>query len=250
MQKTFSFYPNTGFWFLLLIPLVFFGFYPTYFAVLFKPTPSVIHIHFGLMTIWIIILMVQPFLFRYKKLAVHRKIGRLTYFLFPLILISAFFMIRFSYYRFIGDMSQKNVGLKSEQILKDAATYEAIAFLYLGWLALFYLLAIINRRPSSVHARYMVATALTMLGPTVDRIVYFIFKMPKLGGLIPIETVSFFLIDTTLAILLWNDYKSGRPTKALVTGLSIFIAGQILYFLVQKTNAWGSFVSSIMQPAP
>ena len=250
MQKSYSFYPNTGYWFLLLIPLVFIGFYPTYFAPSSGKAPSVIHIHFTLMALWVIILMVQPFLFRYKKLALHRKLGKLTYVLVPLLLISAFFMIRFSYYRFIGNFYQQNASADPHQVLKEAASYEAIAFLYFGWLALLYSMAIINRRRSSVHARYMVATALTMLGPTVDRIVYSGFKVIKFGGIIPIETVSFFIADGILAILLWKDYKNKKSTKALMISLSIFVIGQTVYFLIQKTNAWTGFVAFVMQPIP
>lgn len=249
MQKSFSFYRNTGYWFLLLIPLVIIGFYPTYFAVFFKPAPSIVHIHFALMAVWIIILMTQPFLFKYKKLSLHRKIGKITYVLVPLVLISAFFMMRLSYYRFIENSQGQNA-TDHERILKDAASYQAIAFLYFGWLALLYSLAIINRRRSPVHARYMVATSLTMLGPTVDRMVFSGFGVIKLGGVVPIETVSFFLADSILAILLWKDYKDGRPTRTLGISLTIFLAGQLIYFLFQKSDAWKSFVTFIMQPTP
>ena len=134
MQKAFIFYQNSGYWFLLLMPLVLIGFYPTYFAVLLKPTPSIIHLHFSLMAMWVAMLIVQPFLYKYKKLRLHRAIGKVSYVLVPLLLITAYFMIRFSYYRFIGDMEQRistgSLQADHHQVLKEAASYEAIAFLY------------------------------------------------------------------------------------------------------------------------
>jgi len=250
MQKAFIFYQNSGYWFLLLMPLVLIGFYPTYFAVLLKPTPSIIHLHFSLMAMWVAMLIVQPFLYKYKKLRLHRAIGKVSYVLVPLLLITAYFMIRFSYYRFIGDMEQRistgSLQADHHQVLKEAASYEAIAFLYFAWLGSFYTLAIINRRPSFVHARYMVAAALTMLGPTVDRIAYNSIKVEKLGNAIPIECVSFFIADCVLGFLLWKDYRNKRPTKTLLVSLLIFFLGQVIYFLVKRTDTWQDIVSSIM----
>lgn len=250
MQKTFIFYRNSGYWFLLLIPLVLVGFYPTYFAVLLRPTPSIIHLHFTFMAIWVTMLIVQPFLYKYKKLSLHATIGKISYVIVPLLLITAYFMIRFSYYRFINDMNQKisagALQADHHQVLKEAANYEAIAFLYFMWLGTLYTLAVINRRPSAVHARYMVAAALTMLGPTVDRIVYNATKAEYLGGIIPTECVSFLIEDCILAFLLWKDYKNNRPAKTLMVSLTIFVLGQVIYFLVKKTDTWQHIMNAIM----
>lgn len=65
--KSYALYPNLGYWFLLIILLVFGGFYHTYFSVFFKPKAIIIHVHFGLMAAWVVMLIVQPFLIKYKK---------------------------------------------------------------------------------------------------------------------------------------------------------------------------------------
>jgi hypothetical protein len=246
MRKSVSLYPNAGWWFLLLIPLVAVAFYPNYFAVFFQPAASIIHIHFALMAVWVAVLIAQPFLFRYKKLSLHRKIGRATYVLVPLLLASTFLMIRFTYYRFLASPQATAITNRAD-LLKTAATYMTITFLYFGLLALFYTLAIINRRKAAVHARYMVATALTLLGPTVDRIVFAIFKVAKLGGVVPIETVAFATADGILLFLLLKDYKAGRSTKALFAALLIYFTAQLFYFLFQATDAWTAIVSFTMQ---
>ena len=254
MQKSHNVYYNLGYWFLLLIVLVFVGFYTSYFSVFFQPKVSAIHIHFTLMVLWIAMLITQPFLIKYKKLAIHRMLGKISYVLVPLVLVSGFLMIRFSYYHFIDDLHQKAAqGLNqfnNDQVLQQAAAYEATAFFYISWFALFYSLAVINRRRTIVHSRYMLATALTLLGPTVDRIVLFVFKLEKLPGSIPIESAAFFIADTLIAILLWKDYKDKRPTKTLWTCLLIYIIGQVLFFTVPGTNWWQHFMSLIMKPQP
>jgi hypothetical protein len=252
MEKSYNIYHNLGYWFLFLILLVLAGFYSSYFLVFFQPTPSIIHIHFTLMTLWIVMLIVQPFLIKYKKVAIHRMLGKISYVLVPLVLTSGFLMIRFSYYRVLDDLRQKAaVGLNqfdTEQLLRQAAAYEAIAFFWLVIFALFYCLAVINRRKSAIHARYIVATALALLGPTVDRIFIFSFKLEKLPGSITIEFAAFFIADMVLALLLWKDYTNNHPTKTLWTCLLIYLIGQVLYYTVPGTNGWTNLVSFIMKP--
>lgn len=88
------------------------------------------------------------------------------------------------------------------------------------------------------------------LGPTVDRIIFFGFKLEKLPDSLPIELAAFFIADAVLALLLWKDYKDKRPTKTLLTSLVIFIIGQVLYFTIPGSEAWQHFVTFIMKPKP
>lgn len=250
MPTKYNIYPNLGYWFLTLIALVFAGFYTTYFSVLFQPKPAFIHFHFMLMALWIIMLIAQPFLIKYKKLTLHRTVGKASYVLVPLVLFSAFLMIRQEYYGYIVDLGQEVApALTHTEILKQAAN-EPIALIYFTWFTLFYLLAIINRRRSNIHSRYMLATALTLLGPTVDRILGIHFGVETLLGFIPSYLVSFLIIDMVLALLLYSDYKNKKSVRALTTCLLIYLAGQVLYFLTPYFDWWPTFMAFIMKPAP
>jgi hypothetical protein len=203
------------------------------------------------MTLWIAMLITQPFLIKYKKFHLHRMVGKISYVLVPLVLLSGFLMLRRSYYLLIDDLqlkaAQRLNQLNEHQILQYAASNVAIVIFYLSWFALFYSLAINNKRRSATHARYMLATALPLLGPTVDRIVFFYFKLPSY---LPYELPSFLIIDIVLAILLWLDYKNKRPTKTLWTCLLIYVIGQVLYFIIPQTGWWQNFVTFIMKPKP
>jgi hypothetical protein len=254
MKKSYNLYHNLGYWFLLFILLVFAGFYHTYFSVLFQPVKPVIHIHFVLMAVWIAMLIVQPFLIKYKKPALHRLIGRISYVLVPLLLLTTFILIRKEYYDSIADVEKGIVPgqspLSHTEILKQAAAQQGIALVYFIWFFVFYVLAIKNKKKSSVHARYMLATSLSMLGPTVDRMIFFVFKMDKLPGSLPIELVAFCIADLVLAALLLKDYRENRPAKTLIKALSIYIIGQAIYFSLPGTHIWQMFIELIMKPAP
>ena len=255
MQKTYDLYKRgIAYWYLLLIPLIAWGFYQSYFSILFRPRPSVVHIHFALMMIWAAMLITQPLLIRYKKIAIHRTIGKISYVVIPLLLIAGFFMIRFSYYRTLNDLNtQVSAGtlkLNADELLQQTADSVRITYLYLFWLGFFYFRAILNKRVTSVHARYMVAASLTMIGPTVDRILFFTFGIENFFGVIPQESFSYLLQDLLLAGLLIYDYTKQRPTRTLWICLLTYMTGQFLYFFVQHKPFWEAFVSFTMHPAP
>src|SRR5665648_137430 len=84
-------YKYLGYFFLLLIPLTIAGFYKTYIVQFpnFKENiTTFIHIHAFIATVWIGILIVQPFLIVNRKFALHRKVGKVCYIVFPLLILS------------------------------------------------------------------------------------------------------------------------------------------------------------------
>ena len=254
MQKTYDLYKRgIAYWFLLLIPLIGWGFYQSYFATLLAPRPSIIHIHFVLMMIWAAMLIVQPLLIRYKKLAIHRIIGQLSYVVMPLLLFTGFLLIRFVYYRGVnvtGEPIGSPDSAPTSSQFQFAADSIRIIIVYLFWLGFFYSLAVMNRRTTSVHARYMVAASLTMIGPTLERILFLTFDIEKFFGVVPIESLSFFLQDLILAGLLIYDHKNNKPTGTLWLCLLVYLTGQFLYFFVKGKPFWETFISFLMQPAP
>ncbi|GAA4467666.1 hypothetical protein GCM10023189_51730 [Nibrella saemangeumensis] len=247
-------YSNSGYWFLALIVLVAAGFYTTYLSKITETQPAVVHFHFVLMALWIAMLITQPFLIKYKKLSLHRMVGRLSYGVVPLTLLSGFLMLRYAYYHFIDEAtlhaSQGGVQLSADELRRQAAGYVAIVVFWLAMFAVFYTLAIINRKKTPAHARYMVAAALSLLGPTIDRIVVFVVGLEKLPAGLPIEIVAFFVANTVLAVLLWKDYRAKRATATLRNSLLIYLLGQALYFTLPKMVVWGYIMAFMMQPKP
>ncbi|HTJ51575.1 MAG TPA: hypothetical protein VL443_19080 [Cyclobacteriaceae bacterium] len=244
-SKSYNLYANLGYWFLSLVILVLVGFYPTYFSIFFTPMPSITHIHFALMTVWITMLIIQPFLIKYKKLAAHRMIGKVSYVLVPFVMIFTYLMMRHGYLNYVNRVSrllvEGHLQYSGNEIRRQAAKAYGLPFFYLLWLGLFYLLAIINKKRSSVHARYMMAAALTILGPTIDRIVSVGFKIETLFY-IP----AFVLIDTILLSLSLKDRAQQVNTNALWICLSIYTVCQVIYLVVQDASWWGYFMASIM----
>jgi hypothetical protein len=248
--KSYNLYHNLGYWFLLFIVLVIAGFYHTYFSVLFEPKLPAIHVHFALMSLWVAMLITQPFLIKYKKRGLHRTIGKVSYVVVPLVILSGVVMMRVGYFASIERLAQESAnGIQkytASEINHLAARSMALPVFYLLWMALFYILAIINRKNSAVHARYMLATALTLLGPTVDRAIFFILKIETLAFNIPIETFAFLMIDLILITLLLYDRFQKRKALTLMICVGIYLMSQALYFVVMDTRWWENLITALM----
>ena len=245
-------YKNLGYWFILLIVCVFAGFYTTYFSRFFEPTANIIHIHFVLMALWIMMLIAQPFLIKFKKLSWHRLLGKVSYLLVPLVLITTWLVTRNEYYRKIENLQNEVVegmqNLSQLEILK-AASVNPAAFIGVIWFITFYSLAIKFRRKPNKHARYMLATALILLSPTIDRFVAINLGIKSVAG-IASYIISFLIIDLILAYLLFIDYRTKKETRTLSICLLIFIIGQFSFYLLPNFDWWARFMEFAMMPKP
>lgn len=235
---------------MLFIPLTFSGFYFTYFSQLGLSLPSVMHMHFILMGLWMITVIAQALLIRSKKPQLHRKIGRLSYILVPLVVLSTWAMMRYSFAAqteaLTGDISLGIAGVTLEQGRIEIANFMSIAFVYLFWLVLFFGLAVGFRKNSSIHARFMIAAALTFIGPTLDRTLIFGFDLYNLGPGLPIEVVGFLLINLILLFLLIKDIKGGKSPIPYSFALGIFMLFQFLHLTITHNSVWETIVRTLL----
>ncbi|MEN2282942.1 hypothetical protein AAGF08_12440 [Algoriphagus sp. SE2] len=249
-QSITSIFPSMGFWMMLFILGVFGGFYVTYFSKLTESLPSVTHIHFGLMSLWMIIAISQPLLIRYKKINLHQKVGKLSYLVIPLVIFTSFLMMRYSYQSQLSSLTENlilgNESMSIKEGLSLLASFQAIGFVYLIWLGTFYGLAIYFRKTPMIHARFMIAAVLTFMGPTLDRILYFVFDLAYILPGVPAEYASFLLIDLILLFLLMIDIRKGRSIWPITFALSFYILFQILYTTVQKTEPFSKLVNFLL----
>lgn len=245
--KPYNVYNNLGYWFLLLIVLVATGFYQSYFKDFFEPKALLMHLHFALMAGWVLMLIAQPFLIKFKKLKWHRIIGKISYVWVPLVMISSYLMIRRGFISNIAPANAlNNEASSSEKLINEAAGIAALPFMYFLCMGIFYTLAIVHKKRSATHSRYMLATALTLIGPTLDRTIVFNFDTVQFFGVVPVESLAFLVIDLILALLMIRDIRQQRNHHPLLISLLVFIAAQILYFTITDSKAWSQIISTIL----
>jgi hypothetical protein len=220
-------YRNLAILFGLILVIIFIGFYKTYFGLIleFKTVSSAAHFHAITLMIWSVLIIAQPLLIRYKKIAIHKLIGKISYILVPLIVYSTIALTRSRFF-------EKQGHVPDEENLADLF----LPFTHIFLFAVFYLLAIINKKPSYVHMRYMIMASFVVLAPAIVRI-DFSFTGLKLNSLI----VSYIFTDLCIAILIVYDMINKKIYKPYFIALVLFMIVHFTSFYVPDSNGWQKF---------
>jgi hypothetical protein len=203
------------------------GFHPTYIQYFpaFKKFTWLHHIHGALMASWMILLVVQPILIHKGKYAAHRFIGKLSYIIAPLMIVSMYLILRFTYHKHILDSS-----MDAEMSNQAPIIMQLVSFTVLYGLAIFY-----RKRPF-YHLRFMIGTALLLMIPIVGRIFFEYFAAEVWYDLYVSVGIAFFL-----TIYDAHKKKDWKPF-AIVTAVLFSI---LIVYLARYSEAWqavGRFV--------
>jgi hypothetical protein len=184
-------YKNLGYFLLLLIPIAFLGFYKSYFSQIpnfSEKITGVFHYHVGIASIWVLMLIVQPLFIINKRHDLHRLMGKASYIVFPLLILSFLFLL---YKNFTSDKPRPDTNAIGDIIL----------------LVLFYGLAMYNRKRSiAKHMRYMIGSATVFLDPTLGRIYILLLGIPPIIAINLVYVTVFLIIGT----LIYFDKKNGK----------------------------------------
>ena len=205
-------YRYLGYSLFLLIPLTFLGFFKTYFVQFFnfnENIDSFVHLHALIASIWIIILIAQPILILNKKNKVHKRIGKISYIVFPLLILS-----------FVPQM----IKIANSENVKNLFYPLADCIL----LIIFYSLAIYNRKTAPKHMRYMIAIALVFLGPTIGRINRILLGLSDLIG----QNILYGIIYLILVTLVFYDKANKRSFKPYLFVLICYLGHQAIFHVV------------------
>jgi hypothetical protein len=229
-------YKNIYIFFIGVLLVLIWGFYKSY--IVYFPTFEggylggsynyIQHTHGALMLTWILFLTIQPILIKRKLYNIHRTIGKISYFIVPMLLFSIFLVTKTFYYR---TLTYPNEYANTE---KDAiGTITGLA--YIAAFAIFYLLAISNKRNIPNHIRYMIGTSLLLINPGLSRALFYFFGMAESG-----LAVSDYVAFATIIVFIIYDYrnkKDYRPHIVILSGLIILH----LIWLCRYTEMWQTF---------
>ena len=127
------------------------------------------------MCLWVIMSIVQPYLITKKKTELHKRTGKISYGLIPLIVLTGYILIQARYDRLLLQTQEKvtkgELILTPEMVLNKVAGMQSIGILFLFILLVCYILAIVNRKSYLPHATYMMGAIFTSIDPALDRLV-------------------------------------------------------------------------------
>lgn len=223
-------YRNTAILILLILIGVQWGFYQTYTSEFpnFINKTATIHIHGMLLMMWMVLLIVQPILISTGRTKLHRTIGKVSYILGPLVIISMFMVGRGSFLRHSAIAPEK----------------EMLATMVLdirGWIsfAIFWALAMFYRKDSGSHMRYMIATGLLAIGPGIGRGLINSFGVGFHESLLITDGLSLAIVG----FLLGYDIYKKKNYKPFTVVFSVFLIGALLW-LAKYSPAWQSFAKT------
>jgi len=217
-----GFYRDSGPYLLAFFLLAIPAFWPTYWAPAFERDWHV-HLHGASLFAWAAMLVAQPWLIHRGRVRLHRQLGKLSYLLAPMVVISTLLL---AHYR-----------------LQSARSFDQVYFLWvqLGLITLFavaYAQAIRHRRSAGIHARYMVCTALAMLDPIVARLLFNLF-----GVDIPASQLCTYAIIDAILVALWiRDARTGNGILVFPRMLAAYLVIELPTFALPQTAAWEACV--------
>ncbi len=220
-------FENSGYYFIVLLALAIAGFWPSYFSKFFEGTGGFnlyFHVHAFLAILWIFMLIAQPILIRRREFAFHKRIGKLSYILVPLIFIS---IILLAHSTLKGPI--ENVGFELWVPFKDLLIF-----------AIGYGIAIKYRNTMAIHARGMIIAGIVLIEPAFARLVLYVFfpdaGFDPSGYLIAISLVYILL---TGLIIVERNQKVGRWVFPLALGLYLFVHSVLIFQI--RVPGWQEF---------
>jgi hypothetical protein len=160
-----------------------------------------------------------------QKYQLHRQVGKISYILLPLVLFSIFWVTKVQFNKMATAMPR-------EQAIGGLALQlpDIIAF------GFFYALAMIYKKDSAFHMRFMIGTSLLMIGPGIGR------AMIIYGGLpFPVALVyAMYITELIALIFLILDFTKGKSIKpfAIILGTLVLMH---LTWNYQMAAWWQSF---------
>jgi RsiW-degrading membrane proteinase PrsW (M82 family) len=222
-------YRNTAIFVILIMIGVQWGFYRTYTSEFpnFVDKTTTIHIHGILLMMWLVLLIVQPLLISTGRRQLHRTIGKVSYVLGPLIIIFLFLIGKGGYLRATGQIPEQENLATMVLDVRGLFTF-----------AIFWALAMIYRKDSASHMRYMIATGIVAIGPGVGR------GLISAGIEFPMALTITDLMDLAIVgFLLGYDIYRKKNYKPFLVVFVIFLIGALLWQM-RDSAAWQSFAKS------
>ncbi len=224
---------NIAFYFAGFLLLAVLAFWPNYFGRLFSRMEIHFHAHGISMTLWCVMLIAQATLIRYGKNKFHRAIGKVSYVLVPVIIISTLSLLHHQ--------------------LKDAPIFGARQYYFMALVlnallvfGVFYGLAIGYKHKPAVHARFMLCTIFPLFTPVTDRLIAFHLKpligmVPVVAGGPMLPVIGFVLADLMLIGLSLWDWRTHKRFDVFPVALLVLLAYHISVFTFFRVGFWQSF---------
>lgn len=216
---------------ILMITVI--GFFKPYFGKLlsFETVPLVTHLHLVAFLCWFVVLIWQPVLMKQKKVEMHRKVGRFTYFLVPVLAVTVLMIVYHQLSFFVPEESNESV-----YINMLGGSLSGTSFV------IYYTIAMIKRKNTRWHVAFIIASSLVLLNPGLSRMVALVTD--KQTGLLAMITTPFVVL---LFILLCEKFRLKKNILESPYALIflLFMFELYVFALAADSDFWRGFVQNL-----
>lgn len=210
----------------LLVAII--AFWKSYFQVFFT-SEGFVHFHFFMAIVWFAMLLIQPLLIRSGKLDLHRLLGKLSYLIAGLVVVS---IILLAHHR-ISTSPPEYYAFRTYLLYLQLSLAFIFSITYGG--------AIYFRRNRSIHARLMMATIISFFDPIIARLIMRFFPYLEYYT----QWITLGVILFSLGLLSANDREDQKVKwvfPSLLFGYTILwipmLAGVTEFELWQSFSGW------------
>ena len=220
---------------ILLFPIALLAFAKSYFSGLTfsgHPVTTLVHAHTAIMVLWLLMLVVQPWLIQTRQFQAHRWVGRLSYVVAPLIVIVIVAATHESLSKITGGLSI------------EIAQFEVYTWGQLIGFCLTWALAIIFRKQTPLHMRFMISTVFAVASAMVFRLLMsWLSWVPGLNTIEGIAAANAVILTLPLLALIAADWWSGLKWSPYWIIAVVTTVMHVGYFTFAKTQGWFNFVA-------
>lgn len=208
----------------LLMGMALFAFRPTYLGKPFAPVDAYTHFHAAIGVLWLLLLLTQSLLAAARRHRVHRALGRLSYLLAPLFVLSSVLLAHYRFSR-MDDATFVREG-NTLYLPLSAALLFAAAFS----------LALRYRRNPRLHGRFMASTALLLVDPVLGR--FLAFYVIEFAAFWHYQIVTFGVECAALLALYRTLPAQPAERRPFARFAATYAAVLVLWFVLPRTEIW------------
>jgi len=202
----------------------FVGFYNSYISKFPRlgEFQNLIHIHFVAFSCWLFLIVIQPILIMKKKFKLHRQLGRFSYLLAPILVLT---IILLSKEKFIREFSESE---------SSAAMTAFIAFVDISSFSTFYLIGMFKKSNVRWHVAFIIAATLIVLNPGLSRLL----NQITMGiGMLTAVLIPF-LVPGIVLIIEKIKYKRAILKSPYFLIVIIWTIEILLFITIPQTEFW------------